>query len=214
MQKLPRFMPTVVSTDEDVDKFDSEVRKFHVTEQVPFTADSRIDRYWANLRTEYPTLSKIALAALSCFTCPLVEGSFSVMKSVVTPTANRTNICTYSAIQTAKYFLASKGKGAVSYYKTYDVVYDPVDPALVSKMRGAASAYQKEQELGREEKKQKLDELKVRQTSRVTKRKAQFMALSIAKKARTIHSKEVEIKEMKKRNLHKLKELSKAKKGR
>ena len=57
---------------------------------------------------KYPNLCKMVHALLSCFLCPVVESSFSIMGNVMDETMNRLNIESLSAIQTIKYWLSAK----------------------------------------------------------------------------------------------------------
>ena len=54
----------------------------------------RIDKWWmeAQRLDQYPNIREIVFALLSCFSCPVVESSFSIMVNIMDETMNRLNI--------------------------------------------------------------------------------------------------------------------------
>ena len=65
---------------------------------------SDIPLWWAIIfdSNKYPTLSKIIKAALSIFTGPQVESSFTMMHDIITPRASRMSVETYSSYMSVK----------------------------------------------------------------------------------------------------------------
>ena len=64
---------------------------------------------------KYPTLSKIIKAALSIFSGPQVESSFTTM-NIVTPRASCLSVDKYSSYMSPKYCLISEEKSAAVRY--------------------------------------------------------------------------------------------------
>lgn len=90
---------------------------------------------------KYPNLAKVIKAALSIFTAPHVEQSFSVMNNLITAKSARTEVDTYSSYQRVKYQLKAFGTTSTAYYHRSDVAKSPVDKALCYHMQTAASRY-------------------------------------------------------------------------
>ena len=97
---------------------------------------------------KYPNICKMAFALLSCFLCPVVESSFSVMGNVMDETTKRLNIEPLSAIQTIKYWLSAKNQSAIKAFQKEDYMLEAVDSKLVKNINKAAKA-RKEANLGR-----------------------------------------------------------------
>ena len=66
-----------------------------------------LNEWWAKVfeTGKFPVLEKLVTAALSIFTGPHVEASFSLMKHIIDPKANRTCVHTYSSIMDIKYHM-------------------------------------------------------------------------------------------------------------
>lgn len=88
-------------------------------------------------------LSSIVRAALSIFTGPMVESSFSMMNDIIDSRSGRTEIDTYSAIMTVKYQLKSAGVTASNKFNRKDILRDPVDENLCYYIRTSCSGYKK-----------------------------------------------------------------------
>ena len=89
-----------------------------------------------------------------------VEGSFSTMGDVIDVKSCRTNIETYSAIQTVKYGLRARSTTAVKYLRKEDILHDRIDPSLVRNMTGSYKRHRELMEDRTEEvtaKRQRLD---------------------------------------------------------
>ena len=77
---------------------------------------------------------------LSCFSCPVVESSFSIMDNVMDETTNRLNTKSLSTIQTIKYWLPAKNQSAIKTFQKEDYMHEAVDSKLVKNMNEAAKA--------------------------------------------------------------------------
>ena len=78
-----------------------EVNKFQLEKRLPvYEPPSPIDVWWNNVfkLNEYPALTKVVMAALSIFTGPHVETSFSMMNDIIDKRSSRVDVSTYSAI--------------------------------------------------------------------------------------------------------------------
>ena len=160
LRKLPAAMGKKLSSTEAM-AYDLEITKYLVDAQLPSTA-LRLDHYWLEVqKTErYPLLCSYAMPLLTIFHGPQVEGSFSTMGDIIDPKSCRTNIETYSAIQTVKYGLRARKTTAVGYLSKKDVLHDQVSPALISNMTQAYKRTLAERTEKKEEaaaKRQRLD---------------------------------------------------------
>ena len=77
---------------------------------------------------------------LSCFSCPVVESSFSIMGNVMDETTTRLNIESLNAIQTIKYWLSAKNQSAIETFQKEDYMHEAVGSKLVKNMNEAAKA--------------------------------------------------------------------------
>ena len=133
LRKLPTFVTNVL-TEEEEEKYDLEVRKYQVHLGLPSAVYSeggtvRLDTWWTSVVKTgvFPTLCKMALAIMSCFHGPAVEGSFNIMGDIIDPKSARMNIETFSAIQTVKYGLRASQKSALEYFERKNHLNDPID---------------------------------------------------------------------------------------
>ena len=125
---------------------------FQVDKTLPLYNGNAINAvsWWAEVfvSEKYPALSKMIMACLFIFHGPEVESSFNVMSDIVHAKSSRMNIGTYSAMQSVKYGLKAKNATAMDLYGRKDVVFDPVDRKLTSRMLSAAGRYKKVKEKG------------------------------------------------------------------
>ena len=91
-----------------------------------------------------------------------VESAFSIMGELIDDKSARTNINTYSAIQSVKYRLKAEGKDAVDFFRKADYLRDPVHPIPVKNMTTSNRRYKEELQMAREENKRNLQELNVK----------------------------------------------------
>merc|ERR1711941_29421 len=68
---------------------------------------------------------------------PQIESSFSSMKDILDMNTASMAIETYSAYQTVKYFLNSKGSTAVKHFRRPDVKHTPVSSSLVKNLQAS-----------------------------------------------------------------------------
>ena len=92
LKKLKNFFLTVLSGNDDETEYLKEISKLQCDPSLP-DADKfeRLDHWWHVIFQEakYPSLSKVIKAAISIFTGPSVEQSFSVLNHILTPKTNR-----------------------------------------------------------------------------------------------------------------------------
>ncbi|KAJ8315732.1 hypothetical protein KUTeg_007882 [Tegillarca granosa] len=149
----------------------------------------RIEHWWGMVaKTEkFPAICKMALALLSCFHGPQVEGTFNTMGDVIDSKSARINVETNSAIQTVKFHLRAKEKSAMKYFKRKDILHDPVNVRLNKNLKTAQKRHQEVLERKQtvlEEKKRKLS---LKAQVQLSKKKARILRLSAERKARLIH---------------------------
>lgn len=95
-------------------------------------------------------LTRMVKAVISCFHGPQVEGSFSVMKQIMSTETAQLNVSTYSAIQSIKYPLRAVGKTAVEFFSKVDFLHEFPNPRVVKNLTKAGLEYKEEQKLARE----------------------------------------------------------------
>ena len=204
-QKYMLRLPTLISNvlkEEELDNYETQVRLFQTcperklpdlyqTSQDGTSTIKRIDTWWSEVKEigNFQCLSKIVLAILTCFHGPQVESAFSVMGEVIDVKSSRTNIKTYSAIQSIKYKLKAEGKSATEFFRKADYLHDPVNPILVRNMTSANKRNKEEVKQAREAREKRLQELNVKKKVLSTKRRAKELSEQIAKKARIVHFK-------------------------
>jgi len=100
LHKLPRYIPNVLS-DEEMEKYHLEVRKYQTASLPDFEDNTRIDHWWGKSEVveKYPCLSSIVHTLLSCFHGPQVEAPFNMMNAILDNKSGRMNMQTYNAIQ-------------------------------------------------------------------------------------------------------------------
>ena len=152
LMRLPELVNNVFVDEDQITQYENEVRKIQRQAQLIPKEEIRADTFWANLRKggDYPNLSKMALALLSCFHGPEVESSFSVMGTVLDKTKGQMYVSTFSSVQTIKYHLKSEKKTACSYFKRKDHLHDPVNLRLCKNMKHAYKEYQQEKDREKE----------------------------------------------------------------
>lgn len=72
----------------------------------------RLDTDWWSIITKmdaYKVLSKLALACMTIFSGPLVEGSFNIMDDIITDDRSRLTVENYGALAHIKYTLKAAG---------------------------------------------------------------------------------------------------------
>lgn len=145
MKGLPDLVTNVIS-DEEREAYDKEVHKYHVSSLRQPQQEECVSKWWVEIKnsTQFPLLSKIACALLTCFHGPRVESNFSIMNSVVTSVTNRLSVESFDAIQTIKYELLSQKKSSVQLYKKENYLKDKVSRNLCQNMYSASRNYRAE----------------------------------------------------------------------
>ena len=109
LKRFPLLISNVLNKGEE-QKFVEEVYTYNVDDKLPSAFDvngeaKRINKCWTEVQRldKYPNICKIVFVLLPCFSCPVVEISFSIMGNIMDETTNRLNIESLSTIQTIKY---------------------------------------------------------------------------------------------------------------
>ena len=142
MKRLPLHFPTVLKAEE-TSEYEREVNNLHVDDHLPDVQfegkDVRVDVWWDSVfkqaKGRYQHLEKIVKAALSIFTSPHVEASFSVMNNLITSTTNRLDVSTYSSYQRVKYDLRKTKTTTAIKYRRENKLYSKVDRTLCFHMQ-------------------------------------------------------------------------------
>ena len=190
--QLPKLVTNVLSTEEE-DRYELQVRRYQVDSFLPpYNQDIRIDHWWSehHLTNNYPALSKMVHALLSCFHGPQVEGSFNIMGDVLDHKSCRMEIPTLSAVQTVSYHIRASHKTPLEYFKRESIIDSPVDPLLMRNMKGAYSKYKNELASKRQDRLAKQSSLALPSTSGQSKRKAKEDCEREQKRAKLDHLKE------------------------
>ena len=103
------------------------------------------DEWWGTLlkNNNLPSLKKVLSAALTLFTGPVIEGSFSEVSNIVTNKRNSMKADTLDALQTVKYHIHAKGMTAVDYFHRDDVDHIPVNVELLRKVQTSRTSKRK-----------------------------------------------------------------------
>ena len=126
--------------------YSAEISSYQIDKDLPVvTVGDRLDVWWSSLfkSNKYPCLSKVVKAALSIFTGPQVETSFSMMNDIIDKRSSRMDITTYSAIMKVKFGLLADGQSSFKKFHRRNILRDPVDKVLAYNMRTARSRYVK-----------------------------------------------------------------------
>ena len=151
LSDLPAYFPTIIS-EENEDAYLREIMEYQTADLPPPTTTTNeeviyvpLDEWWAKVfeTGKFPVLEKLVTAALSIFTGPHVEASFSLMKHIIDPKANRTCVHTYSSIMDIKYHMLSTGKTSEKLFHRKDFNRDPINPRHSYYIRTAHSRYKK-----------------------------------------------------------------------
>lgn len=115
---LPRLCARLKPILGDIESVDAEVRAYCVDRGLS-KLNQEIVAFWCSeyITDKYPVLQKAALASLSIFHGPRIEGSFSVMSDIVCPKRSRLDIEMYAALQTVKYSLKAHKQSACQFFR-------------------------------------------------------------------------------------------------
>lgn len=124
LQRLPTLASNVLTEDE-LDRYDLEARRFQTDSLPEFKKGQRIDDWWGSedIVSKYPCLSKMVVSLLSCFHGPQVESSFNVMNDIIDCKSGRINIETYNSVQNIKYGLTVEHLGKVLWVTTRKMIF-------------------------------------------------------------------------------------------
>ncbi|GBM56314.1 hypothetical protein AVEN_125065-1 [Araneus ventricosus] len=116
MKGLPDLVTAISVAERDA--YVLEVHKYH-TASLRQPQQEPVDNWWMEVKNsrQFPLVSNMACAILTCFHGPKVESSFSIINSVVISETNRLSVESFDAIQTVKYELMSEKKSAVQLHK-------------------------------------------------------------------------------------------------
>ncbi|GBN50602.1 hypothetical protein AVEN_5061-1 [Araneus ventricosus] len=192
MKKLPQLVTNILLPKEK-ELFDLEVRKYHVDSLYTVNEGVSIDEWWVEVKKtgKYPLLSKMVCALLTCFHCPKVESSFSVMNNIISASSTRMNILPFSAIQSIKYHLFAENKTSVAYFAKKDFLHEHVEKKLVENLRSSCRAYQDEKNKKMEQKQKQINKLHKQKEKLLSKEAARKLCANAAKKQRIRHKKNI-----------------------
>ena len=137
LKRLLRHFPTILEEEEE-EEYLKEIGRIQVDPLLPGVEQFlRLDHWWAHTIPEYPVLGKVVKAALSIFTGPRIEQSFSAMNDIINPKTNRLKISTFAAIQDVKYHLKTQQKTSIELYTREDIHRSPVDKSMMFHLQTA-----------------------------------------------------------------------------
>ena len=189
-------------SDIELEGYENEIRKFQISNLLPSPMDKdgkliKLDIWWAavNKLELFPSLTKMAMALMSCFHGPAVESSFNVMGDVMGVKSARMHVSTYSAVQTVKYKLRSKNilvkkMSAIEIYGRKDAKYDPVNKQLSKNISTASHKYRKELDELRIANEKKKENLEIKKVKLLSKKKSKEILAKAEKEAKLKFKKE------------------------
>lgn len=138
LRKLADIMKHLVPQESDITQ---EIIRYNIDATLAqYQEGDNMVMWWAHVMStgKYPALSEVVKGAVSIFHGPMVESSFNLMGyDIITPKSSNMNISTFNAIQTAKYYMKSRGMTATMMFKREDEKFGPVDRKLCRNMRTA-----------------------------------------------------------------------------
>lgn len=187
LKQLPKFMPNVIP-DTVQSKFEMDVHKYVVDPTLPaYTPGDRVDKWWSEVAKHYPHLGAAALALLTCFHGPVVEGAFNSMGDILDSRSGSMETKTMAALQTVKCNV--KPVTAVKFFERKDILYSPVMPDVVQNMKNASQERRRALLEKKEEKIKTQHQLNLSKSKPLTKRAASEILGNAAKKSRLAHKK-------------------------
>ena len=115
-KKLVAFFPIVMSETTHHEMYLREISQLQLDPTLPGADGIPLDHWWASAFSKFPTLAKVVKAALSIFSGPQVELSFSITNDTTDGKSNHIHIDTFSAKQTVKYDLKSRRTSLQRYH--------------------------------------------------------------------------------------------------
>ena len=152
LRKLQEYFPTI---DINSDSYDLECRNIQVDQDLPTMDDKqRLDVWWAQIfrMGKYPELTKLMKSAISIFTAPHIECSFSVMNNVITHKTARYDISTFAAYQRVQYNLKAQNTTSLKLYHRPDIQFSPIDKSLAYHLQTAHGRHKSQQDAAKKTK--------------------------------------------------------------
>lgn len=118
MKRLPQLVKNVI-LDSEKELYELEVHNYHSDALLQQIGENEsAAEWWLKFKksTNYPLISKMTCALLTCFHGPRVESSFSIMNTVITPGSSRLNVETFDGIQSIKYCLMAEKKNCCNLF--------------------------------------------------------------------------------------------------
>ncbi|KAJ8366721.1 hypothetical protein AAFF_G00344980 [Aldrovandia affinis] len=137
LRQLAGIMKHLVPQESDITQ---EIIRYNVDSTLAqYREGDNMVMWWAHLMStgKYPALSGVIRGAVSIFHGPMVESSFNLMGDIIDSKSANMNISTFDAIQTAKYYMKSRGMTATMMFKREEEKFGPVDRKLCQNMRAA-----------------------------------------------------------------------------
>ena len=182
LKKLVKYFPTVLR-EEDHDEYLLEISKLQLDPTLPDPVEyPRLDAWWTVVFPSYPVLQKVVKAALSVFTGPRVEQSFSIMNDIINPKSNRMHISTFSAIQSVKYDLKARNTTSLKLYHREDKLKSPVDTAVCYHMQTAYGRLNMKRKTEQEENASLSKKMKIQPTKQTPMRNVHTLAAAHRKR--------------------------------
>ena len=185
LRKLPRHFSTVL-VREEMDLYEREISMLQLDKTLlPTQVDGQpigLDTWWGQVLKgeKYQILAKVVKAALSIFTGPKIEQSFSIMNRIINEKTNRLDITTNHAYQNVKFHLKSKKTTTLQHYKRTDILKSPLDKSLCYHMQSASGRRKMKEKKARAKKaKQKKEMLST--TAAKPKKKDRITASKVKK---------------------------------
>ena len=179
--------------DARLDAYSMEVLAYCSSQDFGPPSKMSVCEWWNRVEQtgNYPLLSSVVAALMSCFHGPAVESSFSVMKMILDDKSSRLSIDTYSALQTVKYSLRSSGKTAVQCFSRKDIKHTPVNHQMCRLLRGSAAAYKSKQNKAREEKEAKQALMSQKHQAEVSRLRLKALQAEAERQARLAHKRKM-----------------------
>lgn len=195
--KLGELVKNVLAEEEE-EKYDLEVRRL-TAKPVPSDGGENptpVDVWWSEVQKtgNFPLLSRMATALVTCFHGPSVESSFNVMGDVLDGRSTRMLVDTYSSIQCVKYALRSTHKSATDAFKRPDKLHTPVNRNMCRLLRGANKRNKERLDVEREELEAKRAKLSLKKQEEASKQQLKRNLQEAEKRARLAHRRAMKAK--------------------
>ena len=203
LRNLPEKATNVLSHREKW-LYEVEVRRYNVSIDLPvhYYKDENgtkipyeLDIWWAKVHEsqKFPILTKMAMAVMSIFHGPAVEGSFNTMGDIINPKSASMKIPTYSAIQTIKYGLRARKMTSIELFETEEIKQG-TNRAFCKSVMSARTRYGAELKQKKEAEKKKLEEMDAKQNKLLSKIQAKKILVKAGKDAFVKHKNAIQEK--------------------